>query len=100
MYEYFSGNTRNANIHVRISREIDDSDIQNLVFLEKYDGRMRISREIMTFYNAPGERLGKYDVFGKFQKNSKILRRTSIREVKRRGKTTNSMRILCFSRLL
>ena len=46
MYEYFSGNTRNANIHVRISREIDDSDIQNLVFLEKYDGRMRISREI------------------------------------------------------
>ena len=54
MYEYFSGNTRNANIHVRISREIDDSDIQNFVFLEKYDGRMRISREIMTFYNGWG----------------------------------------------
>ena len=97
---YFSGNTRNAKIHVRISREARRLQYKMLVFPEKYDGQGRISREILTFYIAIGEGLGKYNNFGKFQKISKILRRTSIREVKRRGKTTNSMRILRFSRLL
>ena len=43
-----------------------------MLFLEKYEGRMRISREITSFYSAGARGLGKYDNFDKLKKSKNL----------------------------